>query len=199
MSLVDWQIKQAIKNKELIIDPYDESLVNPDSLDIRLGNILGRVIATGEAYYSEWIEDLDLINDGYEKKYSIIDPTNKKSFNTEYFNIENSNYILKPGECILASMLENITLSSNLIAHVIGKSSIGRLGLINSAHAGLVDGGWAGILTMELSNASHVPILLTYKMKIGQLIFEITEEPEKSYEETGRYQRQKPGQGSLGL
>ena len=174
--LVDWQIKNMIeKTGEIKVDPYDPTLVNPASLDIRLS------------------EDFSVL-----ESVGIIDPTNPETFS--FKSTKTKNWILLPGETVLAGMLEKVSLSENLGCKVMGKSSLGRLALLNSSHAGWTDPSWSGVLTMEISNLSKYPIKLTAGMKIGQLVFYKTEFAcRKGYDQTGRYQNQESGMGSLGI
>ena len=80
-------------------------------------------------------------------------------------------FILHPGEFVLGSTLEKISLSNKIVARIEGKSSLGRLGLLIHSTAGYVDPGWKGHLTLELSNVSNFPITLYHRMKIGQISF----------------------------
>ena len=79
--------------------------------------------------------------------------------------------MLHPGEFVLGSTLETVSLPDDLAARVEGKSSLGRLGLLTHATAGFVDPGFTGHVTLELSNVATLPIMLWPGMKIGQLAF----------------------------
>lgn len=198
--LVDWEINQAIEKGNIKVTPFDKSLVNPNSLDIRLGRQFSSLRPAMERYELEFV-DGDGVKTWIPRKvypiHPIVNPSNKESF---YFDTtEKDEYILEPGGFILASLQEDITLCSWICAEIRGKSSLGRLGLINSAHAGWVDAGWSGVLTIELSNVGNLPLKLTAGMKIGQMLFHYTATPNKDYGVTGRYNRQEPGQGSLGV
>ena len=80
-------------------------------------------------------------------------------------------FLLEPGEFVLASTIEELTLPDDIAARIEGKSSLGRVGLMIHSTAGFVDPGWTGQLTLELSNIGRMPILLRYGMRIGQLSF----------------------------
>ena len=195
--LVDHEIKQLIKEGQLVVTPYDESLVNPSSLDIRLGNILSVPMPNTFLGYKE------------------VDPSNKDSFIHATLDLEtgieskqvkfpysytvNTSVVLPPNGFLLASMLEYTKFPPYVSAELKGKSSLGRLGLQNSHHAGWVDALWSGVLTMELHNCSSYPLILTPGMKIGQLIFYRHSVVEQGYDKTGRYVDQAPGTGSLGV
>lgn len=213
MILVDHQIREAIEKGWIKVDPFDEKLINPASLNVRLGRKFGRVRGTREVYrmvhvgpsylkssYDAWGGDIpkDVIDKTLVNAYRIIDPTDKDSFSTGSF--EADSIILDPGDFVIACLMEDITLPDFICASLRGRSSLGRLGIDNSSPAGHIDNGWSGVLTIELANHNpNVAIRLTAGMSIGQLIFYQTEPAERPYGETGRYQRQKPGQGSKGV
>lgn len=150
--LSDVSIKQAIATNQLGITPYDESLVQPASIDVRLNNQF-----TVEPNIDDSI--IDLSNNGKH----FIQPYNF-TYSEEY-------YYLRPQEFILASTLEAIFLPDNLVARVEGKSSLGRLGLLVHATAGFCDPGFTGNITLELYNLNNKMIKLDYKMLIAQLSF----------------------------
>jgi dCTP deaminase len=97
-------------------------------------------------------------------------------------------FILHPGEFVLGSTLERLTLPDDLVARLEGKSSLGRLGLLIHSTAGFIDPGFDGHVTLELSNVANLPITIYPAMKIGQLSFvQMSEPAETPY-----------GSGSLG-
>jgi dCTP deaminase len=101
-------------------------------------------------------------------------------------------FILHPGEFVLGSTLERVSLPDDLVGRIEGKSSLGRLGLLIHSTAGFIDAGWTGHLTLELSNVANLPITIYPGMKIGQLcLFEMTSPAERPYGERGKYQGQR--------
>ena len=86
-------------------------------------------------------------------------------------------FILHPGEFVLGSTLERVTLPDDLVARLEGKSSLGRLGLLIHSTAGFIDPGWDGHVTLELSNVANLPITIYPGMKIGQISFMQMTEP----------------------
>ena len=76
---------------------------------------------------------------------------------------------LHPGEFVLASTYEVITLPDDIAGRLEGKSSLGRLGLLTHSTAGFIDPGFSGHITLELSNVANLPVKLYPGMKIGQL------------------------------
>lgn len=196
--LVDWQIEAAINDGEIKVTPFDASLINPNSLDLRLGGNFSSLFPTCTAELISYTQRNQF--DGNEEiagQKIAIDPLDKTSF--QFIPRHNGRFLLLPGHFVIASLLEDITLSDSICAEIRGKSSLGRLGLDNSSVAGWVDAGWSGVLTIELSNHGDHPLILTKGMKIGQMVFHRTERCEKPYGKVGRYQNQKPGQGSHGL
>ena len=193
--LVDRDIKALINEDRLGKGPFDLDLVSPSTLDFRLGKTYTQVMATSYNRFK-----INVIGDALDPTlpmYGTIDPTNKATFEDSTF--EADEYWLLPGENILVSMYEHLALPGNITAEIKGKSSLARLGLQNSSEGGLIDPGWRGYITLELTNHSNKAILLSYMMKIGQLLFHKHEHVAKSYQETGRYLDQAPGAGSLGV
>ena len=105
-------------------------------------------------------------------KYPVIDPSQDQADLTRLVEVDPAEgFVLHPGEFVLGSTLETVTLPDDLAARVEGKSSLGRLGLLTHATAGFVDPGFTGHVTLELSNVATLPIMLWPGMKIGQLAF----------------------------
>ena len=105
-------------------------------------------------------------------KYPYIDPAEDQPDLTRLVEIAHDEpLILHPGEFVLGSILETVTLPDDIAARVEGKSSLGRLGLLTHATAGFVDPGFSGHVTLELSNVATLPIKLWPGMKVGQLCF----------------------------
>lgn len=213
--LVDYEILDAVRCQNILVNPFNPEYVNPGSLDISLGKTFGRVIPTGkliltvvtEAGMGPRIverskpgkmrkgETLPTINLTPDK--AVIDMTDKESFTTETFEAEE--YILAPGEFILASMYESITLDDTIHAILKGKSSVGRIGITVGQSSGVIDAGWSGVLSMSIVNDSLNSVVLRYKQKIGQLIFTKTASCLKPYSITGRYGGANSVAGSQGV
>jgi dCTP deaminase len=105
-------------------------------------------------------------------KYQVIDPALDQADLTRLVEVDSQEgFVLHPGEFVLGSTLETVSLPDDLAARVEGKSSLGRLGLLTHATAGFVDPGFTGHVTLELSNVATLPIMLWPGMKIGQLAF----------------------------
>jgi dCTP deaminase len=157
MVLSDRTIRRLLEEGRIGIEPYEEELLQPSSVDVRVDRLF-RVFR----------------NYGYP----FIDVKREMEDLTELVEIvPDEPFILHPGEFVLGSTLERITLPDDLVARLEGKSSLGRLGLLIHSTAGFIDPGWDGHVTLELSNVANLPITIYYGMKIGQLSFVQLSEP----------------------
>lgn len=151
MLLSDRDIKTQVNAGRVHVTPYDEAMVQPSSLDVRLDKFFR-------------------LFDNH--KYPFIDPAAEQPDLTRLVEVDNDEaFVLHPGEFVLGSTYEVVGLPDDIAARVEGKSSLGRLGLLTHATAGFVDPGFEGHVTLELSNVATLPIKLYPGMKIGQLCF----------------------------
>ncbi len=161
MVLSDRTIQRFLDEGRIGIDPYDPGLLQPSSVDVRVDRFF-RVFRNS--------------------RHPFIDVKQAQEDLTELVEIGDEAFILHPGEFVLGSTLERVTLPDDLVARLEGKSSLGRLGLLIHSTAGFIDPGWDGHVTLELSNVANLPITIYYKMKIGQLSFvQLTEPAEHPY------------------
>ena len=175
MLLSDRDIRAEFAAGRLGIDPFDDSLIQPSSVDVRLDNLF-RVFNN--------------------TRYTHIDPAERQDELTTLVEpAEGESFVLHPGEFVLGSTLELCSLPDDLAGRLEGKSSLGRLGLLTHSTAGFIDPGFSGHITLELSNVANLPITLWPGMKIGQLcFFRLTSPAENPYGSgaTGsRYQGQR--------
>jgi dCTP deaminase len=173
--LSDRTIRRLLAEGRIGIDPYDESLMQPSSLDVRVDRLF-RVFRNS--------------------RYPYIDVKQEQEDLTELVEVTGDEpFILHPGEFVLGSTLERVTLPDDLVARLEGKSSLGRLGLLIHSTAGFIDPGWDGHVTLELSNVANLPITIYPGMKIGQISFvQLTEPAERPYGSGGlgsKYQGQR--------
>jgi len=155
--LSDRTIRRLLAEGSIAIEPYDEALLQPSSVDVRV-----------DRYFRVF----------HNARYPYIDVREPQEDLTELVEIEvDQPFILHPGEFVLGSTLERITLPNDLVARLEGKSSLGRLGLLIHSTAGFIDPGWDGHVTLELSNVANLPITIYFGMKIGQLSFVQLSEP----------------------
>ncbi|NYT06528.1 MAG: dCTP deaminase [Methanomicrobiales archaeon] len=159
MILVDWQIRDRIARGFIGIDPFDEKLVQPNSLDIRLGD------------HFVW----------YRPGEEAIDPYDAASIRADVEERRSESIVIPPGKFLLAETLETISLPDNIVASIEGKSSIARLGIALHQTGGWIDAGFRGTITLEISNANQRPVRLYAGMPIGQLVFYTTERAERPY------------------
>ena len=151
MLLSDRDIRAEVEAGRVGLDPWDASMIQPSSVDVRLDKFFR-------------------LFDNH--KYPVIDPAEDQPELTRLVEVDPADgFVLHPGEFVLGSTLEQVTLPDDLAARVEGKSSLGRLGLLTHATAGFVDPGFSGHVTLELSNVATLPIMLWPGMKIGQLCF----------------------------
>ncbi|MDZ7576754.1 MAG: dCTP deaminase [Candidatus Nanopelagicales bacterium] len=149
MLLSDRDIRAEMASGRVSVDPCDEGMVQPSSVDVRLDR------------YFRVFEN---------HRYPHIDPAVEQSELTRLVEPpEDEAFILHPGEFVLASTLEIVTLPDDVAGRLEGKSSLGRLGLLTHSTAGFIDPGFSGHVTLELSNVATLPIKLWPGMKIGQL------------------------------
>ena len=129
-------------------------------------------------------------------RYGFIDPSEAQEDLTELIEpTGHEPFILHPGEFVLGSTYETVSLPDDLAGRLEGKSSLGRLGLLTHSTAGFIDPGFTGHVTLELSNVATLPIKLWPGMKIGQLcLIRMTgpaEHPYGSAKAGSRYQGQR--------
>ena len=175
MLLSDRDILAEIDAKRVQLDPFDAAMVQPSSVDVRLDRFF-RVFEN--------------------HRYPHIDPAEEQPDLTRMVEPDGGEpFILHPGEFVLGSSYELVTLPDDVAARLEGKSSLGRLGLLTHSTAGFIDPGFSGHVTLELSNVATLPIKLWPGMKIGQLcLFRLTSAAEFPYgaERHGsRYQGQR--------
>ncbi|MGK5532107.1 dCTP deaminase [Streptomyces sp. URMC 129] len=175
MLLSDKDIRTEIDAGRVRIDPYDPTMVQPSSIDVRLDRYFRVFENHRYPHIDPSVEQPDLTR--------MIEPPGDEPF------------ILHPGEFVLASTYEVISLPEDIASRLEGKSSLGRLGLLTHSTAGFIDPGFSGHVTLELSNVATLPMKLWPGMKIGQLcLFRLTSPAERPYGSSGvgsRYQDQR--------
>jgi dCTP deaminase len=160
MILVDWQILDRISRGFIIIDPFDPALVQPNSLDIRLGN------------HFVWYEASDV----------VIDPFRSDTITSGTCECVADSIVLSSGQFMLAETMEVIGLPDNIVASIEGKSSIARLGIELHQTGGWIDAGFRGSITLEMCNVNSRPVRMYAGMPIGQLVFYTTERAVQPYD-----------------
>ncbi|WP_138444338.1 dCTP deaminase [Sinomonas susongensis] len=174
MLLSDRDIRAEIDAERIVLAPYEPSMVQPSSVDVRIDRFFR-------------------LFDNH--KYAHIDPSLEQPELTRLVEVDaDEAFILHPGEFVLGSTFETVSLPDDIAARLEGKSSLGRLGLLTHSTAGFIDPGFSGHVTLELSNVATLPIKLWPGMKIGQLcFFRLTSAAEHPYG-SGAYGNRYQGQ-----
>ncbi|RAN71308.1 dCTP deaminase [Bacillus sp. SRB_336] len=174
MLISDRDIRAQIDADRIVLDPYEPSMVQPSSVDVRI-----------DRYFR--------LFDNH--RYAHIDPAEEQPELTRLVEVASDEaFILHPGEFALASTYETVTLPDDVAARLEGKSSLGRLGLLTHSTAGFIDPGFSGHITLELSNVATLPIKLWPGMKIGQLCFFQLSSPAEHPYGSGQYGNRYQGQ-----
>ncbi|PSP75291.1 dCTP deaminase [Halobacteriales archaeon QS_1_68_20] len=183
MILSDADIRRRLEDGDLVIEPLDdpELQIQPASVDLRLGR--------------EFLEfenaNIPCIHPGSEREVD--------EYVREVVVDRDAEFVLHPGDFVLGTTVEQVEIPADLIAHVEGRSSLGRLAVVVHATAGLCDPGYQGQITLELSNLGTAPVALSPGMRISQLTFtELTSPAERPYgsERGSKYQGQSGPQAS---
>ena len=175
MLLSDRDLKAEIDAGRVGVEPYTEAMIQPSSIDVRL---------------DRWFRVFE------NHRYPYIDPSTEQPDLTRLIEPDGDEpFILHPGEFVLGSTVEVVTLPDDIAGRLEGKSSLGRLGLLTHSTAGFIDPGFSGHVTLELSNVSTLPIKLWPGMKIGQVCyFQLSSPSESPYckgANLNRYQGQR--------
>ncbi len=160
--LVDFEIKAAIASKELVIEPYDSALIQPNSYDVRLANKFS------------W----------HEPGTEVIDPYNAQTILAGLVSINEDAFILAPGQFVLGATQERFSLPANIVGQLTGKSSLARLGVMVHVTAGFIDAGFSNPpaqITLEIVNVGTRPVKLHSGMPIAQMVFTRTAHCETPY------------------
>lgn len=162
MILSDRDLRAQLESGRLVVEPLGPNAIQPSSIDLRVGNQF-RVFANTRYPYIDVRREMEDLTELVEAK-------------------ADEPFILHPGEFVLGTTLERVSIPEDLVARLEGKSSLGRLGLLIHSTAGFVDPGFRGYLTLELSNVANLPITLYPGMKIGQIsLFQMSSPAEKPY------------------
>ncbi len=178
MILSDRDIRIHLKDGKIKISPTDglDGRIGPDGIDFRLGNTF-------------------LVFERNKQPY--IDPRKRataKGMTRQIVVKTGEPFIVHPGELVLATTLERLSLSNDLLGRLEGRSSLGRLGIIVHSTASIFHPGWDGTATMELGNLGVMPVALYPRMRICMFTFERmsspVERPYGSDGSTSKYQGQ---------
>ncbi len=160
--LVDHEIRQQVADKRLIIDPFDDSLIQPNSYDVRLADSFA------------W----------HEAGVDIIDPYDSESVLHDVAQVVQDSIVILPQQFVLGATLERFSLPADIVGQLTGKSSLARLGVMVHVTAGFIDAGFSdppAQITLEIVNVGNRPVRLHAGMAIGQMVFTFTEACERPY------------------
>lgn len=163
MVLSDRDIEQALETGRITVTPaLDKATqLGSCSIDFRLGYTF-RIFA--------------------HTKYPYIDPQNAHLMGEIMEEVtipEGEVFIMRPGEFVLATTMEHLTLPDDLLGRIEGRSSLGRIGIIVHGTASVFDPGWVGIPVLELGNLGMMPVALRPGMRICSFTFEQMSSPVK--------------------
>ncbi|MDD7940734.1 dCTP deaminase [Actinomycetospora lutea] len=162
MLLSDGDIRAEIAAGRVGLDPFDATLLQPSSVDLRLDRHFRTFNNHAYTHIDPATQQDDLTR--------MVEPASDEAF------------VLHPGEFVLGSTYEVISLPDDVAGRLEGKSSLGRLGLLTHSTAGFIDPGFSGHVTLELSNVANLPIRLWPGMKVGQLcLFRLSSPAEHPY------------------
>lgn len=181
--LADFEIRKAVQDGWIDVQPFDESRLQPVSLDLTLDDSYRRfrddvhTIETGDHATEPGVQ--------YHGRVPAWLP-----HTTGHTIARGTGLTLRPGDFILACTAETVHLGTSFAARVEGKSSLGRLGMAVHITAGFIDPGFSGQITLEIANLGPASVILHVGMPIAQIVFESVSQPERDYSKTGRYQGQ---------
>jgi len=151
MILSDRDIKKALKSGRITVEPLFPKAIQPASVDVHLGADFLIFKPSNHVALDPRLPIDDMMEE--------VKISDKKQF------------VLHPGEFALGMTYEVVGLAPDVVGVLNGKSSLGRIGLIVHATAGFIDPGNKLKITLELHNIADMPIILYYKMPIGQMTF----------------------------
>jgi dCTP deaminase len=183
MMLSDVDIKNRLEDGDLVIEPLaDPDLqIQPATVDLRLGRKF-------REFNNGAITGVDPLKEGAHEEYT-----------TETVIEEDEVKVLHADDFMLGTLKERVEIPPDIVAQLNGRSSMGRNGLVVHATAGVVDPGFKGELTLELSNFGQAPVILHPNMRIAQLSFQKLQTPaERPYgsRDDSKYQNQQGPQAS---
>ncbi len=153
--LVDFEIRREIAEGKLILEPFDDALIQPNSYDVRLSDRFS------------WHEK-------GEWSDQVIDPYDSQSILNGLVHVVDESMVIQPGQFVLGATLERICLPKNIVGQLTGKSSLARLGIMVHVTAGFIDAGFShppAQITLEIVNVGNRPVRLHAGMSIAQMVF----------------------------
>lgn len=183
MILSDTRIMQAVEEGRIELDPMQPGQLNPASYDLTLAP---------ELLVPEFTPWVAARNKGLHlQPLNLRDVPDQPDYLQPFTMGNDRAYIIEPGEFILGSTVEHVTLPDSIAARVEGKSSLARVGLAVHVTGGFIDPGFEGNITLEMVNLLHRPLMLYPRMRVAQIAFiPVNGEVRSTYGKVGHYQRQ---------
>lgn len=167
----DTDLVEAIGTGEISVEPYHPEHVSGATIDLTLHDAF-------LVFRNTTVTHIDV--------REPFDVTEKVKVDQR-----DQSFVIHPGEFVLGSTAETVSLSRKVSGIIEGRSSLGRIGLIVHATASMVKPGFSGYLTLEITNISHLPIKLYAGMRIAQLaIMELRSPSSQPYAKGDKYQDQ---------
>lgn len=160
--LVDHEIREEVRSERLIIEPFDDALIQPNSIDVRLADRFS------------W----------HESGEGIIDPYKSESVLEGLVHVVGDSMVIQPHQFVLGATLEKVCLPDDIVGQLTGKSSLARLGVMVHVTAGFIDAGFSNPpaqITLEIVNVGNRPVRLHAGMCIAQMVFTRTARCEVPY------------------
>lgn len=151
MFFSDTDILQAIKDGQIKIDPFEKKHLSGITYDLRLHKNFRLFSKTKDVTHIDVSKEFDvteLTDEGY-----------------------GGSIVIHPGEFLLGATNEKIVLGNQVAGLLEGRSSLARIGLLVHATASLVQPGFKGYLTLEMTNVSNLPIKLFVGMRVAKIAF----------------------------
>lgn len=170
MILSDRDLESELEEGDLVVEPIDvDQQVQPASIDVRLGREF------------QWLPEQRVIS----PRDSLEGPTETRELG--------EGIAIDPNEFVLGTTLEYVEMPAHLLGRLEGRSSIGRMSICVHSTAGIIDPGYRGEITLEISVDSDRIVVLEPGMRIGQLTIEPLSSPAKrpyGEERGSKYQEQ---------
>lgn len=160
--LVDHEIRNEVRSGRLVIDPYEDTLIQPNSIDVRLADRFS------------W----------HESGTSVIDPYQSETVLEGLVHVVGDSIVIHPNQFVLGATFEKVTLPDDIVGQLTGKSSLARLGVMVHVTAGFIDAGFSNPpaqITLEIVNVGNRPVRLHAGMCIAQMVFTRTAKCEVPY------------------
>ena len=144
MVLSDKSLKELLSRNDLVITPYSEDQLGPTSIDLHLGHSIVKYTCA-----------------------SVDLKQNQNSYTS--FQIPSEGYAIQPGEFILASTYEKVTIPNGYQGFVETRGSIARAGLQVHNTDGHIDPGSDHVITLEIVNNNNIPVIIYSGISICQI------------------------------